>query len=76
MPEAQRTQAADAYLDAWTDLLPIVQLRALLQDGVLAGELYRALGYTEGIQPHVADDDWHSAHLHHFRALLRLAALP
>jgi Phosphotransferase enzyme family len=76
VPEDQRDAAQDSYLHAWTDLLPLPGLRALLQDGLLAGELYRALGYTQGIQPHVADGDWRAAHLGHFRALLRLAAPP
>ena len=75
VPEHQRAEAADAYLEAWAGLLPLPDLRALLRDGTLAGELYRVLGYTENIQPNVAadDHDWDTGHLYHFRALLRLA---
>lgn len=74
VPAAHRLEAADAYLAAWSELLPLSELRQLMQDGVLAGELYRVLGITEGIQPHVGDGDWHTEHLEHFRALLRRAA--
>jgi len=75
VPEVHCAEASDAYLEAWAGLLPLPDLRTLLRDGVLAGELYRALGYTEGIQPHVADDDhdWDTGQLVHFRALLKLA---
>ncbi|MFC4455293.1 phosphotransferase family protein [Deinococcus sonorensis] len=74
VPHHQRAEAADAYLEAWADLLPQADLRALLYDGVLAGELARVLGYTEHIQPNVAadDHDWDTSHLFHFRALLQL----
>ena len=74
VPKRHREGAADAYLEAWSGLLPLGDLRDLLRDGALAGEVYRALGYTRGIQVHVADDEWQTAHLGHFRALLRLAA--
>ncbi len=73
VPKLHREGAADAYLEAWSDLLPLGDLRNLLRDGALAGEVYRALGYTRGIQLHLADDEWQTAHLGHFRALLRLA---
>lgn len=64
-------EAHAAYLDAWTDLLPPDELRALHADGLRAGELLRALGYVDGIQPHVEDRaEWHGAHLYHLRKLL------
>jgi Phosphotransferase enzyme family len=79
VPEVQRPAAEIVYLQAWTEFLPLPELQSLLQGGLLAGELYRVLGYTENIQPFVYaddwDDDWNGAHLHHFRALLKLAGV-
>ena len=79
VPHDHRREVAETYLEAWAEILPLPELRLLLRDGQLAGELYRALGYLLGIQLHVAPDDhdWEGAHLYHFRALLRLwAELP
>ena len=67
--------AADAYLSAWHGLLPPSELHALLRDAEWAGEVNRMLGYTQGIHPFVEDtSELGDAHLHHLRALLRLAA--
>ncbi|GAA5531913.1 phosphotransferase [Deinococcus aluminii] len=66
-----------AYLTAWTDLLPLPRLRALMRDARLVGEAYRALGYTHGLQLHVEDPlEWRGAHLWHLRRLLTRAADP
>lgn len=63
--------ARDAYLHEWTDLAPLDTLRALHADALLAGELYRALGYADGIQDAVEDRrEWRGAHLGHLRRLL------
>ncbi|CAM3607181.1 aminoglycoside phosphotransferase family protein [Deinococcus frigens] len=66
--------ATAAYLHAWTDFAPLEELRALFNDALTAGELLRALGYVDGIQPAVQDKtEWHGAHLEHLRrALTRL----
>lgn len=73
VPEAHAEAAAEAYLDAWAGVLPPEELRALLRDAVLAGEVYRALGLILGIQPHVEDDsEQGDAHLYHVQALLRM----
>lgn len=64
----------DAYLAAWTDLRPLPELRALYASAQWAGEAYRALGYTLGIQPHVEDvGEWSDGQLYQFRRLLTLA---
>ena len=64
----------DAYLEAWSELAPLPELRALYADAALIAEVYRALGYTLGIQPQVEDQsEWGSAHLYHLRALLERA---
>ena len=63
--------ARDAYLREWTDLAPPDELRALHADALLAGEIYRALGYADGIQGAVEDRrEWAGAHLWHVRRLL------
>ncbi|GGB62711.1 phosphotransferase [Deinococcus soli (ex Cha et al. 2016)] len=63
--------ARDAYLREWTDLAPLDDLRALHADATLAGEVYRALGYFDGIQGAVEDRrEWAGAHLWHLRRLL------
>ncbi|MFT2720080.1 phosphotransferase [Deinococcus sp. A31D244] len=63
--------ARDAYLREWTDLAPPDELRALHADALLAGEIYRALGYADGIQDAVEDRrEWRGAHLWHLRRLL------
>ncbi|MEF2278737.1 phosphotransferase [Deinococcus sp. YIM 134068] len=64
-----------AYLSAWTDLLPLPEGRALLRDARLVGEVYRALGYTHGIQPHIEDkEESRTAHLEHLRPLQQSAS--
>jgi Phosphotransferase enzyme family len=73
VPDDQRPAAADVYLQAWTELLPLPELRGLLRDAALVGELYRVLGYTENIYPFVHGDDFDGAHILHFRALLSRA---
>ncbi|MHA0042573.1 phosphotransferase [Deinococcus sp. PEB2-63] len=63
--------ARDAYLREWLDLAPPDELRALHADATLTGELYRALGYFDGIQGAVEDRrEWAGAHLWHLRRLL------
>lgn len=63
--------ARDAYLREWTDLAPPDDLRALHADATLAAEIYRALGYADGIQGAVEDRrEWRGAHLWHLRRLL------
>ncbi|GGS29660.1 phosphotransferase [Deinococcus knuensis] len=71
-PDAAVLEAArDAYLREWTDLAPPDELRALHADAMLAGEVYRALGYADGIQGAVEDRrEWRGAHLWHLRRLL------
>lgn len=71
-PEAAVLEAArDAYLREWSDLAPPDELRALHADALLAGEIYRALGYADGIQGAVEDRrEWRGAHLWHLRRLL------
>ncbi|WP_019588319.1 aminoglycoside phosphotransferase family protein [Deinococcus apachensis] len=67
----------NAYLSAWTDLLPLPELRALLREARLVGEVYRALGYTHAINLHLEDRaGWRAAHLEHLRGLLLRAAEP
>ncbi|PNY81305.1 hypothetical protein CVO96_07810 [Deinococcus koreensis] len=67
--------ARDAYLHAWTDSAPLDSLRALFADALRAGELFRALGYVDGIQDAVEDKtEWQGAHLDHLRRLLTLPA--
>lgn len=63
--------ARDTYLQAWTDFAPPTELRALFEDARLVGELFRALGYVDGIQPAVEDKaEWRGAHLEHLRRLV------
>lgn len=63
-----------AYLSVWADLLPLPEGRALMRDARLVGEVYRALGYTHGIQPHIEDkDESRTAHLEHLRRVLEWA---
>lgn len=71
-PDAAVLEAArDAYLREWSDLAPPDELRALHADALLAGEIYRALGYADGIQGAVEDRrEWAGAHLWHLRRLL------
>lgn len=63
--------ARDAYLREWADLAPPDDLRALHADATLAAEIYRALGYADGIQGAVEDRrEWRGTHLWHLRRLL------
>ncbi|GGO35535.1 phosphotransferase family protein [Deinococcus humi] len=63
--------ATDAYLDAWSDLAPLPELRALFNDALTLGELFRALGYVDGIQGAVEDQtEWRGVHLEHLRRLV------
>lgn len=65
------TAAHEAYLSEWTDLAPLDDLRALHADARRVGELFRALGYVDNIQPHVEDpQEWRGVHLEHLRKLL------
>lgn len=65
------------YLSTWTDLLPLPELRVLLGEARLVGEVYRALGYTHAIYLHLEDrTGWRAAHLEHLRGLLLRAAEP
>ncbi len=62
--------ARDTYLREWTDLAPLDDLRALHADATLVGEIYRALGYADGIQDAVEDRrEWAGSHLWHLRRL-------
>ncbi|GHF59397.1 aminoglycoside/choline kinase family phosphotransferase [Deinococcus metalli] len=65
--------ARDVYLRAWTEFAPEDDLKALFRDAVICGELYRALGYVDGLQGAVEDKtEWRTAHLGHLRQVLRL----
>lgn len=80
-PEGAGTDTLEAvetaYLSAWTDLLPLSELRALLREARLVGEVYRALGYTHAINLHLEDRaGWRAAHIEHLRGLLLRAAEP
>lgn len=69
---ARLAAARDTYLKAWTDFAPLAELRALFDDALMAGELFRALGYVDGIQPAVEDKtEWRAAHLEHLRRLVQ-----
>ncbi|BDP42259.1 hypothetical protein DAETH_22280 [Deinococcus aetherius] len=60
-----------AYLAEWADLLPPAEGRALMREARLVGEVYRALGYTHGIQPYIEDKgESRTAHLEHLRRVL------
>ncbi|GGQ99838.1 hypothetical protein GCM10008957_10620 [Deinococcus ruber] len=75
VPQEHAEAAADAYLDAWKGMLPPAELRALYRAGQQAGELFRALGYIDGIQLGVEDaSEWGNVHLTHFRALLNFGS--
>ncbi len=64
--------AGDAYLEAWAGVLPPAELHALYHAGQRAGELFRALGYIDGILKGVEDaSEWGNAYLWHFRELLK-----
>lgn len=69
--QAALAQAQDAYLAQWHAYASPDELRGLFADALQVGELFRALGYVDGIQAHVADKtEWHDAHLDHLRKLL------
>ncbi|WP_194165307.1 phosphotransferase family protein [Deinococcus terrestris] len=70
-PPEDIAAAHDAYLSEWADLAPLDDLRGLHADALRAGELFRALGYVDNIQPHVEDpQEWRGAHLEHLRKVL------
>lgn len=72
-----RAELSDAYLQAWTDVLPLPELRALHADAVVAGELYRAVSYVKFIAPHVPDPaEWADAHVWHLRRALEFLNAP
>ncbi|WP_216319431.1 phosphotransferase [Deinococcus aestuarii] len=72
-----REAVQTAYLAEWADLLPLPEGRLLMQDARLVGEVYRALGYTHGIQPHIEDKgESRTAHLEHLRRVLERAEAP
>ena len=74
LPESLWPGALDAYLEAWTDLSPLPELRELYRQARLAGEFYRLLSYFDHIQPGVEDgSEWRTSHLYHLRALLKIA---
>ncbi|WP_412027333.1 phosphotransferase family protein [Deinococcus yunweiensis] len=65
--------ARDTYLEAWMDCAPLDDLRSLFTDALVCGELFRALGYVDGIQGAVEDKtEWAGAHLDHLRRVLTL----
>lgn len=71
--QEQLNAARLAYLQAWTDDAPPEELEHLLKDGKLTGELFRALGYVDGIYDAVQDKtEWHGTHLIHLRKVLKL----
>lgn len=71
----ERDELRDAYLEAWTDVRPLEELRALHADAVVLGELYRAVSYVRFITPNVSDpDEWNTAHIWHLRQALQLSA--
>ncbi|THF85232.1 hypothetical protein E7T09_17190 [Deinococcus sp. KSM4-11] len=72
-PEALAA-ARDVYLQEWADLAPLDDLRSLYADALVCGELFRALGYVDGLQAEVEDKaEWSTAHLDHLRRVLRLS---
>lgn len=63
----------DAYLQAWTDVLPLEDLRTLQKKGVIAGELHRAISYHRYITPGVPDkSEWEDSHIEHLKNVLKL----
>ncbi|MFC5596295.1 phosphotransferase [Deinococcus cellulosilyticus] len=63
----------DSYLEHWTDLLPLEELRILHKKAVRAGELHRAVSYHRHIIPGVPDrSEWEDAHIEHLQNLLKL----
>ncbi|WP_309572026.1 phosphotransferase [Deinococcus sp.] len=74
-PQAPLDAARDVYLRQWTAIAPLVDLRPLFADALVCGELFRALGYVDGLQSAVEDKaEWRTAHLDHLRRVLRLTA--
>ena len=71
--QEQLNAARQAYLQAWTGYALMQELEPLLKDGELTGELFRALGYVDGIQGAVQDKtEWHGTHLIHLRKALQM----
>lgn len=62
----------DAYLEHWTDVLPLEDLRTLQQKAVIAGELHRAVSYHRYIIPGVPDHaEWEEAPIEHLKNVLK-----
>ncbi|PYE51922.1 aminoglycoside phosphotransferase family protein [Deinococcus yavapaiensis] len=75
-PREAEDAMRDAYLQAWTNVLPLPDLRALHADATLLGELHRAVSYVKFIAPHVPDPaEWADAHVWHLKRALELARL-
>lgn len=71
--QEQLNAARQAYLQTWTGYALMQELEHLLKDGELTGELFRALGYVDGIQGAVQDKtEWHGTHLIHLRKALQM----
>ncbi|GGJ27398.1 phosphotransferase [Deinococcus roseus] len=66
-------QLTDSYLQAWTDVLPLEDLRELHKKAVLAGELHRAVSYHRYIIPGVGGkSDWDDAYIWHLKNVLNV----
>lgn len=76
-PSTYSSQACDLYLMHWQDIASNQQLKQWQKDGEIAGELLKALGYVDGIQPAVDDKtEWQDTHLQHMRNVLSLISTP
>lgn len=72
-PSAYSPQARDIYLAHWQDIASNQELKQWQKDGEIAGELLRALGYVDKIQPAVDDKtEWHDTHLQHMHNVMNL----
>ena len=70
----QQAAARDGYLSAWSDLLPLEELRSLYRDAIALGELHRALSYQHYITPALPDqEEWRGLQLWHLKRALELA---
>ena len=70
---ADHQRLKDAYLQAWTDVLPLDDLRVLQKKGVIAGELHRAVSYHRYITPGVPDkSEWEDSHIEHLKNVIRM----
>ncbi|WP_169743789.1 phosphotransferase [Deinococcus misasensis] len=69
---AEHQTLVDAYLEHWTDVLPLDDLRLLQQKAVIAGELHRAVSYHRYIIPGVPDHaEWAEAPIDHLKNVLK-----